>query len=251
MKAMIFAAGLGTRLAPLTDNIPKALIEVGGQPMIRRVIGHLRKAGITEIVVNVHHHASMLKAYLTDNDFGVSILISDESDRLLDTGGAVVKAADLLRRSGNAPVILYNADIFTDFPISEMMDQHISSRADVTLLADTRESSRRLLFDVDNRMCGWRNTQTGETRSPYSKEITDNCRGLAFGGVHIINTDVINHIERYGDAESDGKFSITPFYTDWCDRLDIHSFTPIHPYNWIDIGRPETLARARELAARL
>ncbi|WP_371136652.1 sugar phosphate nucleotidyltransferase, partial [uncultured Duncaniella sp.] len=122
MKAMIFAAGLGTRLAPLTDSCPKALIEVGGKPMLRRVIERLRDAGVGEMVVNVHHHADMIRRYLEENDFGVRVMISDESDMLLDTGGGVARASILLE--GDEPVMLYNADIFTDFPIAEMVAVH-------------------------------------------------------------------------------------------------------------------------------
>lgn len=244
MKAMIFAAGLGTRLAPLTDTCPKALIPVGDSPMLSRVIVRLRDAGVSEIIVNVHHHAGMIKDYLAAHDFGLPVQVSDESDRLLDTGGGVLKAAPLLR--GDGPVVLYNADIFSDFPIEEMMERHNSSGADITLLADSRDTSRYLLFSPEGRMTGWRNVTTGETRSPFPSETVSDSRPLAFGGVHIINPVVLDMLARY---ESDGKFSITPFYIDACASLNIRAYTPARPYNWIDIGRPATLARARELAA--
>lgn len=243
MKAMIFAAGLGTRLAPLTDTCPKALIEVGGRPMLRRAIERLRDAGVSEITVNVHHHAGMIKDYIAANDFGVAIRVSDESSCLLDTGGGVVKAASMLR--GDGPVVLYNADIFTDFPLREMMECHCTSGADVTLLADSRETSRYLLFDASGRMTGWRNVSTGETRSPFPAEVTDRSRQLAFGGVHIINPCVIDRMSEYMPK---GKFSITPFYIEACCELDIRTYTPSGSYTWIDIGRPASLARAREMA---
>ncbi|MDE6684185.1 MAG: NTP transferase domain-containing protein [Duncaniella sp.] len=150
MKAMIFAAGLGTRLAPLTDTCPKALIQVGDKPMLRRAVERLRDAGVSEIIVNVHHHADMIIDYLAQNDFGIPVKVSDERDALLDTGGGVVKASRMLM--GDEPVILYNADIFTDFPITEMLDAHHRSEADVTLLADNRDTSRYLLFDAEGRM---------------------------------------------------------------------------------------------------
>lgn len=243
MKAMIFAAGLGTRLAPLTDSCPKALIEVGDRPMLWRVIERLRDAGVSEITVNVHHHARMIKEYLKAHDFGVPIGVSDESDELLDTGGGVVKAAPMLR--GDGPVILYNADIYTDFPLEEMVRSHMESGADVTLLADVRDTSRYLLFDSHGRMTGWRNVSTGETRSPFPPDVTDGSRMLAFGGIHIINPCVIDRLVAY---RPEGKFSITPFYIDTCNRIDIRAYTPAGPYQWIDIGRPATLARAREIA---
>lgn len=242
MKAMIFAAGLGTRLAPLTDTCPKALIEVGGVPMLRRAIERLRDAGVDEIVVNVHHHAWMIKDYIARNDFGVRVDVSDESDTLLDTGGGVVKAAPMLR--GDGPIILYNADIFTDFPIDEMVGVHRASDADVTLLVDDRKTSRYLLFDADGRMAGWRNVTTGEERTPYDTSVLTSCRQLAFGGIHVINPSVLDSLEAY---QREGKFSITPFYIDRCAGLDIRAYTPSAPYRWVDIGRPESLERARRL----
>lgn len=242
MKAMIFAAGLGTRLAPLTDTCPKALIEVGGVPMLRRAIERLRDAGVSEIVVNVHHHAGMIKNYLAQNDFGVRVSVSDESDRLLDTGGGVVKAAPML--AGEESVILYNADIFTDFPIDEMVGTHRASGADVTLLVDDRKTSRYLLFDSDGRMAGWCNVTTGEERTPYDPSVLASCRQLAFGGIHVINPSVLDCL---ADYQPTGKFSITPFYIDRCAAIDIRAYTPSAPYRWVDIGRPESLERARRI----
>ncbi len=155
----------------------------------------------------------------------------------------MVKAATMLR--GDGPVVLYNADIFTDFPLREMMERHCASGADVTLLADSRETSRYLLFDASGRMTGWRNVSTGETRSPFPAEVTDGSRQMAFGGVHIINPYVIDSMAEY---MPEGKFSITPFYIHACRELDIRAYTPSGSYTWIDIGRPASLARAREMA---
>ena len=246
MKGMIFAAGLGTRLAPLTDTCPKSLIEVGGRPMLERVIRHLIRAGVSDIVVNVHHHAEMVKEYIASHDFGVPIHISDESDRLLDTGGGVVKAAPLLENADD--IILYNADIFTDVVLSEMVEYHRRNRNNATLLTSTtRNSSRRLLFDpLSGLLKGWRNMHTGEIRSPFSRDVTNNCLPEAFGGIHIINRLTLERLKEWG---TDDKFSITPFYTDICDRLCISSFHPSADYTWIDIGRPETLAQARAIAS--
>lgn len=238
---MIFAAGLGTRLRPLTDSLPKALIEVGGEPMIARVIRIMRDAGVSPIVVNVHYHADMLKKYLAEKF--PEIIISDESDFLLDTGGGLVKAMPFLC-SDEEPVIAYNADIFTDFPIQEMLAEHKRSGADTTLLAAERSTSRYLLFDADWRMRGWRNVATGEEKSPLP--LTGKERMLAFGGVHILNPEMIRRMkDQYGET----KFSVTPFYIQACADADIRAYTPSSPYNWVDIGRPETLAKAREMAA--
>lgn len=249
MKAMIFAAGLGTRLAPLTDTCPKALISIGDRPMLCRAIGRLVEAGASEIVVNAHHHADMIKQYVSATDFGVTVHISDESDRLLDTGGGVVKASDKLDSGDdNGPIVLYNADILTDFPLREMLETHVKSGTDVTLLADRRDTSRHLLFDSNGLMRGWRNSKTGEEKSPFAPTVTQQCRPMAFGGVSVINISVLHDMKAYCP---DGKFSITTYYIDACSRLSIRAFTPSLPYLWIDIGRPETLAMARKLIDRI
>lgn len=240
MKGMIFAAGLGTRLRPLTDHLPKALIEVGGVPQIDRVIARMREAGIDDITVNVHHHADMLEKHIRDN-YGDVINISDERDALLDTGGALVKALPFLK--GDEPILLYNADIFSNFPIEEMAAAHTASGAAATLLTSSRQTSRYLLFDADGRMRGWRNMSTGEERSP--RPLAGNETPLAFGGIHIIEPRLI---ERMAREHGQTKFSITPFYIESCAEEDYRAFQPSDHYDWVDIGRPETLAIARELA---
>ncbi|MDE6556425.1 MAG: nucleotidyltransferase family protein [Duncaniella sp.] len=241
MKAMIFAAGLGTRLRPLTDNMPKALIDVGGRPMIDRVIERIQAAGVEKIIVNVHYCAEMLSRYLLDNYHG-EIIISDESEMLLDTGGALVKALPFL--DGDEEILVYNSDILSDFPIEEMHRAHVSSGADVTLLADHRETSRYLLFDKSGRMRGWKNVSTGETRSPGTLEGDEEL--LAFGGVHIITPSVIREMRR---KMGETKFSITPYYIETCGERNYRAFTPSESYNWVDIGKPESLAGARELVS--
>lgn len=248
MKAMIFAAGLGTRLAPLTDTCPKALIEVGGRPMLERAISNVVKAGATEVIVNIHHHAPVIAEWISSRDFGVPVLISDESDLLLDTGGGVVKAAPLL--DGTDEVVLYNVDIFTDLDIREMVEAHRRGGNDVTLLvSSSRSSSRHLLFDRQSGlMRGWHNVSTDEIRSPYSHEIISGCIGMAFGGVHVINRPTIDLMKEWGDSP---RFSITSFYIDCCDRLSISAYEPATAYTWVDIGRPDTLAHARTIAGSI
>lgn len=163
MKAMIFAAGLGTRLRPLTDNCPKALVEVGGKPMLGRVMQRLIDAGVTEAVVNVHHFAGMIKEYLTaNNNFGITVHVSDESDLLLDTGGGILRARQWL--DGGEPFIVHNADILSDVDLAAMYRAHEASGADATLLVAHRQSSRYLAFgNADSRLHGWINTTTGQT----------------------------------------------------------------------------------------
>lgn len=246
MKAIVFAAGLGTRLYPLTKSMPKALVEVGGKPMLLRVLEKLRDAGIHEIVINVHHFPDMIIDYLRSNDgFGLKIMISDERGHLLDTGGGILAARNDL--DDGEPFIAHNADILTDFNLSEMITRHNESGADVTLLSADRSSSRYLLFDEAHRMVGWTNTKTGEVKPAGLK--SDSLHRLAFGGVHVISPTVFGKLEEYRLRVGD-VFSITPFYVDYCEKLDMRGYVPSESYHWFDVGRPETLEKARQLYRR-
>lgn len=247
MKAMIFAAGLGTRLGDITRTMPKALVEVGGEPMLKRVILKLKDAGITTMVVNVHHHAGQIVDYLTANgNFGVDLRISDESARLLDTGGGLLKARPLL--DGEEPVLVHNADILTDFDIPSMLAAHEKSGADATLLVALRPTSRYLLFNGDMSMVGWENRTTGERRTPLPLRAVENSTPLAFGGVHIISPSLFRALAEYA---GDSKFSITPFYIDACGSLDIRGYLPEESYRWIDIGKPDSLSQAENIVSEL
>ena len=238
MKAMIFAAGLGTRLRPLTDNMPKALVRVGDVPMLERVICHLKECGYDSIVLNVHHYADMIIGFLRErNDFGIEIKISDERDRLLDTGGAIVKAREWLY--DNEPFLVHNADILTDLDLGEMMRWHVENKADANLLTAARESSRYLLFDDASRLCGWTNVKTGECL-PEGMEV-DRYSRRAFGGVHILSPSLPDMMADYG---GDSAFPIVPFYVSACRELSIYGYMPDSPYSWFDIGKPSTLAAA-------
>ena len=246
MKAMIFAAGIGSRLRPFTLSHPKALVEVGGVPMLGRVIGRLKEVGVTRAVVNVHHFADQIVDYLRDNgNFGLDITVSDESARLLDTGGGLLKAATALE--GDEPVLLHNADILTDFPIAPMLEQHVATRADVTLLADTRRSSRCLYFDRDGRMRGWGNLRDGVTR-PAALDASS-LTPLAFGGVHIITPSALMPVLRKFARNAGEVFSITDFYIAACSCLRINAHTPAGEYRWVDVGRIDTLATACDIFA--
>lgn len=251
-KAMVFAAGIGTRLRPFTDHCPKALVEVGGVPMLRRVIDKLINAGITEIVVNVHHFADQIKEYLESNrNFGIEIHISDESDKLLDTGGGILKAAGWLE-NGDSPFLVHNADILTDFDIKKMLHAHESQHRDVTLLCDERTTSRYFLFDSNMRLRGWTNKKNGEVKPAGTDISVYNLR--AFGGVHLIQPTVISAIRSYCHQMAAAKvveakeysFSITDFYIDYCGKLNIGGYQPAERYVWHDIGKPESLRIAEE-----
>lgn len=242
MKALVFAAGLGTRLKPLTDTVPKALVEVGGKPALEHVMRKIIAAGVTDITVNVHHHAGKVREFLASRHWGdVTVRVSDESEQLLDTGGGLLAAQELLGCC--EPILLHNADILTDFPLEEMIECHSASGADCTLLTSERSSSRRILFDSDGRMRGWTNTSTGQVR-PEGLDATG-LTPCSFGGVHIVEPVLFPMLADY--AEEAGRvFSIMPFYIDKCNNLNIRSYSPSAAYRWFDIGRPETLDTCRK-----
>lgn len=242
MKAMIFAAGLGTRLKPLTDTRPKALVEVCGTPMLGRVLLKIKEAGVKDVVVNVHHFAQMIKDYLSANsNFGLNISISDESETLLDTGGGLLAASRYL--VGQEPIIVHNADILTDFALIDMVEKHIESKADVTLLAQKRNSSRTFMYDDSLRLKGWAKIGTDET-IPAGQE-TANLKSLAFGGVSVINSSLFPYLGKYAQ-EHGPVFSTTPFYASECSHLNIRGYMPCEDYRWFDIGKPENLFKASE-----
>lgn len=242
MKAMIFAAGLGTRLRPLTDECPKALIEIGGQPILWHVLMRLKSAGITEVVINVHHHAHMITQYLADNDnFGLKIHISDESSRLLDTGGGILKARKWL--DSGEPFLVHNADIFTDMNLDGLIQAHMESKADVTLAVSSRQSSRVLYFNRhSSRLCGWKNLSTGATRPSAFMPDENMHASQAFSGIHIASPLIFESLTRFSDSPS---FSIIPYYLSVCSVLNIHGYEPTGTYEWFDIGKPDTLEAAR------
>ena len=223
------------------------MVRVGGVPALQRVIEKLRdEAGITYMVVNVHHFAAQVVDFLEQNhNFGVDIMISDESDCLLDTGGGLLKARHLLNLSDSDVVVLHNADIMTDFPIAPMIDFHRMQCADATLMVAQRQSSRVFRFDGGMNLAGWQNLKTGECRPVYAGELA-NCRALAFGGVHVVSPAVFNRLESYGRAIGSEVFSITPFYIDAIGHLAIKGYSPASAFRWFDIGTPEKLAAAKK-----
>lgn len=180
MKAMIFAAGTGSRLKPLTDHTPKALIPIGGKPMLEHVILKLKSSGFDQIVINIHHLGNQIVDFLeANNNFGVRIEISDESDYLLDTGGGIKKATSLL--CGNEPFLIHNVDILSNVDLKKLYDTHVQTNPLATLLVSQRNTSRYLLFNKENRLCGWRNHETGEVKSyyPYLSRINTTSTPLA------------------------------------------------------------------------
>lgn len=243
MKAMILAAGLGTRLKPWTLFHPKALVPVADKPMLKRVIDNLRDRGFDTLTINVHHFADQITDYLAAHDFGTGIAVSDETCRLLDTGGALRHAAQLLLRGDvSQPVLIHNVDILSDAPLEELYRRHLESGADITLMVSGRESSRKFLFDTGMRLVGWRNENTGQTRS-IRPQIPEDASPLAFSGIYVVSPHVLETMERL--YAPDEPFSIVDFLLRPDTRLDIRGCRMEH--SLIDIGKPDTLRRASEL----
>lgn len=210
MKAMILAAGLGTRLRPLTDTMPKALVPFEGKPLLWHVMTKLVDAGYDDIVVNVHHFPDQIIKYLSDNDFGVRVSISDERDLLRETGGGIRHARPLLEGSG--PVLVHNVDILSNLDLPWLREQHRPSDL-ATLLVSSRETSRYLLFDDEGLLRGWTNVSTGEVRSPFGDIDPSKYKRLAFSGIHYISPAIFGAFDRYGFGE---RFSIIDFYLKAC-----------------------------------
>ena len=239
MKAMIFAAGLGTRLRPLTDNMPKALVPVAGKPMLQHVIERMKAAGFNEITINIHHFGEQIIDFVQANQqFGITIHISDERNELLDTGGGIKKARPFL--DGNEPFLVHNADILTDVNLHKLYQHHLTNNADATLLVSQRNTSRYLLFDDGNRLKGWINKTTGEVKPQGFSYNENELSELAFGGIHVISPRLFHLLE---SEQWQGKFSIIPFYLSICRKARIQGFST-EGYQWFDIGKPDTLALA-------
>jgi len=247
MTGLILAAGLGTRLKPWTDHHPKALVKVGGKPMLQHVIENIARADINDIIINVHHMSNQITDFISaNNNFGLNIIISDETRQLLDTGGAIVKVAHLLNNN-NGPLLIHNADIFTNLNLKELIDHHNDADNDATLLTSVRTSSRQLLFNKTLRLYGWVNNATGDTLPENISINPDETIQLSFNGIHIINRNVINWLIKHAPTD---VFPIIPQYIKMSKKLKIGSYTPSHEYIWTDIGKPDTLEKA-ELSLKI
>ena len=245
MKAMIFAAGLGTRLKPLTDHTPKALVPVAGKPMLEHVINKLAAAGFDEIVVNVHHFADQIIDFLKEkNHFGIKIWISDETDALLDTGGGIKKASSFF--TGKEPFLVHNVDILSNTDLKALYDYHETSGNDATLLVSPRKTVRYLLFNEKDQLCGWVNKDTLQTKPDGFIYQPESQKEYAFSGIHIISPTLFNYM---GD-EWNGKFSIMDFYLQTCQKAKLGGYAK-EDLQLIDIGKPETLSKAEEFIRQI
>lgn len=251
MKGIVFAAGIGTRLKPFTDHHPKALAPIGNTTALGYVINRLITAGADAIVVNIHHFASQVAEWIAAQHYAVPIELSDESDMLLDTGGALAKIyreSKLISQIGeDEPIVVHNADIITDFPIAEMVEA--SRLAQGVILADPeRVTTRRFLFDSEGWLRGWTNSNTSACR-PDGIDVAT-FFPAAFDGVHCLRKAMLRRISDWcGELH---PVSITDFYIEQCTAGDdVKRYTPSAPFHWYDIGTPERLATAQKAISDL
>lgn len=248
MKAIIFAAGKGTRLKPFTDHHPKALAPVDDEPVLGRVIEKLIAAGADGIVINIHHFAEQIKDFIKSKAYPVDIEFSDETDMLLETGGALAKIARESRLLADIEpeesIIVHNSDILTDFPLSGIC-KAAHGFVGAILTDPHRHTSRKFLFSPDGFLRGWINENTGALRPDDINPATH--IKAAFGGVHCIHRALLDKISDYCGAEL-RPFSIVDFYIDECTKADsIKSYTPEISFRWFDIGTEEHLAQVQNL----
>ena len=231
MKAMIFAAGLGTRLFPLTNDKPKALVEVAGKTLLQRAVEYVSFFGFKDIIINTHHFADKIEQFVENHRFeGVKITLSHEPD-LLDTAGGLAKAASFFDEE---PFLIYNVDIVTDIDLGAMLEYHKNSGADVTLAVQKRTTSRYLLFDDERNLKGWINKSTGE-KILCETQIGGTLHELAFGGIHIFSPRILPLL---GEVR---KWSLVPFYLQIAGEVKIKAYEINNDNFWFDCGKPETL----------
>ena len=248
MKAMIFAAGLGTRLKPITDTMPKALVPVCGQPLLYHVITKLVAAGYDDLIVNVHHFPDQIIHYLHSHDFGARISVSDERDFLRETGGGVRFARPLLTDFSTSldPFLVHNVDIVSNLDLGWLRERHREG-ALATVVVSERKTQRYLLFDEEGRLKGWTNVATGEVRSPIPDIDPDRCRKLAFAGIHLMSPAVFDAFEKLGMGE---RFSIIDFYLKACADYPVYAAVP-PDFTLVDVGKFATLPEAEATCAAI
>lgn len=259
MKSLIFAAGLGTRLKPMTDTLPKALVPVGGKPLLEHVARKLKASGIDEAVVNVHHFADMIQTWIAadaenPNGTGLKMQVSDERDLLLETGGGILKARPYLQGCGS--FLVHNVDILSDLDI-KWFASNVKDDALATLLVSKRETSRYLLFNPQTmRLVGWTNVKTGEVKSPYGELKPDACVMMAFSGIHVISDRIFDLMEAYVKEKGlhedsySPRFPIMDFYLSVCAHSPIYG-VQAHGLQMIDVGKLDSLEQAEALARTL
>lgn len=236
MKAMILAAGLGTRLRPLTNDRPKALVEIAGRTLLEITLERLRSFGVREVIVNTHHFADLVQDYIaTHRNFGMRIEISREEE-LLDTGGGLKRAAwFFLESNGTEPFLLHNVDVLSTIDLTAMMQFHRERKALATLAVQDRVTSRYLLFDRDGLLRGRR---AGSDGTPQMARAADAPEALAFAGIHVISPRIFDLLNE------GGAFSIIDAYLRLAAQGEAIAAFRSDAYYWRDLGKPESLAAA-------
>lgn len=248
MKAMIFAAGLGTRLKPITDSMPKALVPVEGKALLERVMRKLMDAGADSFVVNVHHFPDQIKDFLAANDnFGAKVAVSDEQPDVLETGGGILNARTLIREAGDEDgFLVHNVDILSNLDVRSFVSQ-VRPEALATLLVSERQTQRYFLFNDEMRLVGWTNIATGEVRSPFPDLDVEKCHKYAFAGVHYISDKVFEVME---DLGYEGRFPIVDFYLKAAGTHPIYGVAPAG-LKLMDVGKISTLESCRSFLAEI
>lgn len=236
MRAIVFSAGLGTRLKPLTNTIPKAMVQLNGKPLLWHAIEKLKAAGIREIIVNVHHFSEQLIAYIENTNFEIPVSISDESDQLLDTGGGILKAKEFLKQSRH--FMAFNVDIVSTVNLSQLIEFHKNNKAMATLVVRERSTSRYLFWDKNHQLTGWKNLQTNEEK--IVGPTFHNSTPYAFSGIQLLSSEIFDQIEE------DGKFSIIDLYLRLGKTASIKCFIDRSDF-WIDLGKPGQLEEAERI----
>ena len=253
---MIFAAGLGTRLKPLTDTLPKALVPLAGKTLLQWQIEKLKAAGITDIVVNVHHFPDMIINYLNENNnFGCNIQVSDERDMLLETGGGLRKAEALLGsavqefRSSGEGILICNVDILSNIDIPTLLKAYNPNEMGVVVVSK-RETQRYLLFNEESRLCGWTNIATGEVRGPIADcQSPFANRQLAFSGMQILNPRIFDCMDEVAKLKGE-KFSLIDLYLSIAQKEILRAYIPEN-YRMMDVGKINQLSEAEAFASNL
>lgn len=235
MKALLFAAGLGTRIQKISKGKPKALVELNGKTLLERAVDYLSNNGISELIVNIHHQADMMEEFISSQDFPIPVHISDERAQLLDTGGGLLKARHFFE--GEENFLVYNVDVLSDINIEELIIQHKENKALATLAVRNRSTSRYLLFNLNNKMIGWENINTKE-RILHKDDVY---KQLAFSGVHILSTKIFKLL----DQRPNKAFSITKSYIELSEKNKILAFLHDDGY-WFDVGKPDSYKAASE-----
>ena len=258
MKAMIFAAGLGTRLKPITDTMPKALVPVCSKPLLEHLVEKLKRAGFCDVVINVHHFAEMIREYAAQNDnFGINVAFSDETDLLRETGGGIRHAAQLLK--DGEPFLVHNVDILSNLDLEDFYEAHMAASISpdtplATLLVSERETARYFLFDRDNNLVGWMNKLSGEVKSRYPELRREpsadfNWEGFlkenglkkyAFAGTHILSSEVFSIMESWPE-----RFPIVDFYLQMADKYIIKAYVK-NDLKMVDVGKLTSLKEAED-----